>query len=326
VKFIGLSDIGPPMPARLSLRALRCFVAAAETGSITAAASRVHVSQPALSETISRLEADLGVPLFLRRQSRGLALTVAGDRFLVQARNLLAHAEDVERFADGMGDRVAGEIRIGCFVTLAPFVLPALLAGFARAYPSIAVSFEEGNQLELLERLRAGRCELAMTYAYGLGEEFVSEVLAELPPRVVVAADHPLARRRRISLRELADAPLVLLDLPHTRDYFLSLFRAVQIEPRIAHRAHTYEMARGLVARGLGYTILNAIPRQSLTYDGGRVAAVTIAEELPRTLVVSLRPKKSAPRPSVAAFADFTRRFFAVTWPTIVESTRRKQG
>lgn len=314
------------MTARLSLRSLRYFVAAAETGSITAAAARVHVSQPSVSEAIARLEADLGVQLFLRRQSRGLALTVPGDRFLVQARNLLSHADEVEQFADTMGDRLAGEIRISCFITLAPFVLPSLLAGFARAYPGISVNFEEANQLELLERLREGRCELAMTYAYGLGEEFESEVLAELPPRVVLAANHPMARRRSISLKELADAPMVLLDLPHTRDYFLSLFRSVQIEPRITHRAHTYEMVRGLVAQGLGFTILNAIPRQSLTYDGGRVAAVPIAEALPKTLAVSLRSKKVTPRPTVAAFAEFTRHFFVETWPRIVKAPRTRKA
>lgn len=313
------------MAARLSLRTLRYFVAAAESGSITAAARHVYVSQPSLSEAITRLEADLGVQLFLRRQARGLSLTVPGARFLVQARNLLSHADEVEKYADTMGDRLAGEIRVGCFVTLAPFVLPTLLGEFANAYPGVSVSFEEANQLELLERLQEGRCELAMTYAYGLGAEFVSEVLAELPPRVVVAADNPLARRRSISLRELADAPMVLLDLPHTRDYFLSLFHSVSIEPRIAHRAHTYEMARGLVARGLGFTILNAIPRQSLTYDGGRVAAVQITETLPKTLVVSLRSRRVALRPTVAAFAEFTRRFFTDSWPRIVESPRRKK-
>jgi DNA-binding transcriptional LysR family regulator len=313
------------MAARLSLRTLRYFVAAAEAGSITAAARLVHVSQPSVSEAITRLEADLAVQLFLRQQARGLTLTVPGERFLVQARNLLSHADEVERFADTMGDRLAGEIRVGCFVTLAPFVLPTLLADFARAYPGISVSFEEANQLELLEQLRQGRCELAMTYAYGLGEEFESEVLAELPPRVVVAADHPLARRRSIGLEELAEAPMVLLDLPHTRDYFLSLFRSAHIEPRIAHRAHTYEMVRGLVARGLGFAILNAIPRQTLTYDGGRVAAVPIAEELPKTLAVSLRSKKVSLRPTVEAFGEFTRRFFADTWPKIVEAPRRKR-
>lgn len=314
------------MPTRLSLRTLRYFVAAAEAGSLTGAAARVHVSQPALSEAISRLEADLGVKLFLRRQSRGLALTVPGERLLAQARDLLAHAREVERFADHMGDGLSGEIRIGCFLTLAPFMLPALLAEFAAEHPGIHVAFEEGNQQDLLGHLRQGRCELAISYAYGLGEEFESEVLAELPPRVVLAAEDPRARRRRLSLRELADAPMVLLDLPHTRDYFLSLFRSARIEPRIAYRAHTYEMVRGLVARGLGFTILNAIPRQSLTYDGGRVAAVPIEESLPKTLVVSLRSKRAPPRPTVAAFADFTRRFFARRWPAIVESSARRRA
>ena len=102
------------MPARLSLRTLRYFVAAAEAGSLTAAAGRVHVSQPSLSEAISRLEADLGVQLFLRRQSRGLALTTPGDRFLVQARNLLAHADEVERFADTMGSMIFDGFKPEC--------------------------------------------------------------------------------------------------------------------------------------------------------------------------------------------------------------------
>lgn len=299
----------------LSLRALRYFVAAAEAGSIAAAAARIPVSPPSVSAAIDQLEQDLNAQLFLRRQGRGLTLTVAGDRFLVQARNLLAHADEVARFASTMGGRHTGEIRIGCFVTLAPFVLPGLLAAFGREHPEVTVRFEEANQLELLELLRNGRSELAMTYAYGLSDEFVSEVLGELPPRVVVGAQHPLAGRRRVSLTELAREPMVLLDLPHTRDYFLSLFRSVRLEPRIAHRAHTYEMARGLVAQGLGYTILNAIPRRATTYDGRRVVALPIAETLPRTLVVSLRSKRVTVRPAIGVFAAAVRRFFAEEWP-----------
>ena len=71
--------------------------------------------------------------------------------------------------------------------------------------------------------------------------------MAELPPRAILAADHRLARRRAVSLRELVDEPMVLLDLPHSREYFLSLFRACNLEPRIVHRTRSYDMVRGLV-------------------------------------------------------------------------------
>lgn len=305
---------------QLSLRALRYFVAAAESGSVTAGARKMRVSQPSISAAIAQFEADLKVQLFVRHHAKGLSLTLAGDRLLVQARSLLAHAREVEQFAGAMGDAQRGEVSAGCFITLAPFLLPGLLSGFATRYPEIAVTVEEGNQAEVLEQLRTGRCEIALTYAYGLSDEFEAEVLAELPPRVILSPEHPLAGKRRVSLRELAGAPMILLDLPHTRDYFLSLFRSVKIEPRIAHRTHSYEMVRGLAARNLGFGILNAIPRLPWTYDGRKVVAVPIAEDLPPIYVVSLRLKRMITRPAVKLFAGFAKQHFAEVWPKLMQA------
>ncbi len=310
---------------RLSLRALRYFVAAAETGSVTSGARQVRVSQPSISAAIARIEADLKVQLFVRHHAKGLSLTLSGDRLLVQARSLLAHARELEQFAGAMGGAQRGEVSAGCFITLAPFLLPGLMAGFAERCPEIALSIEEGNQAEVLGDLRSGRCEVALSYAYGLSDEFEAEVLAELPPRIILAQDHPLARRRSVSLKELAGAPMILLDLPHTRDYFLSLFRSVKIEPRVAHRTRSYEMVRGLAARGLGFGILNAIPRLPWTYDGNKVVAVPIAEQLPNIMVVSLRLRKLATRPAVKLFADFAKQHFTEVWPKLMQSAPKER-
>ena len=95
-----MQDPLPRSIGRLSLRALRYFVAAAETGSVTGGAHQVRVSQPSISAAIARLEADLKVQLFVRHHAKGLSLTLSGDRLLVQARSLLAHAREVEQFAD----------------------------------------------------------------------------------------------------------------------------------------------------------------------------------------------------------------------------------
>jgi DNA-binding transcriptional LysR family regulator len=321
-----MQDPSARATGRLSLRALRYFVAAAETGSVTGGAQQVRVSQPSISAAIARLEADLKVQLFVRHHAKGLSLTLSGDRLLVQARSLLAHARELEQFAGTMGDAQRGEVSAGCFITLAPFLLPGLLSDFAESYPEISVNMEEGNQAEVLEQLRSGRCEVALTYAYGLSDEFEAEVLAELPPRIILAHDHPLARRRQISLKELAGAPMILLDLPHTRDYFLSLFRSVKIEPRVARRTRSYEMVRGLAARGLGFGILNAIPRLPWTYDGKKIVAVPIAEEMPNILVVSLRLKRAAARPAVSLFAQFARQHFAEVWPKLTQSAPRRRS
>ena len=311
---------------RLSLRALRYFVAAAESGSVTGGARRVRVSQPSISAAIARLEADLKVQLFVRHHAKGLSLTLSGDRLLVQARGLLAHARELEQFAGAMGGAERGEVNAGCFITLAPFLLPGLLPAFAARYPEISLDIEEGNQAEVLDSLRSGRCEVALTYAYGLSDEFEVELLAELPPKVILAQGHPLARRRKVSLKELAGAPMILLDLPHTRDYFLSLFRTVRIEPRIAHRTRSYEMVRGLAARGLGFGILNAIPRLPWTYDGNKIVAVPIAEDLPNILVVCLRLKKLATRPAVKIFAEFAKRHFAEVWPKLMQTQPKRRA
>lgn len=312
--------------ARLSLRALRYFVAAAEAGSVTAGAHRVRVSQPSISAAIAQLEADLNVQLFVRHHAKGLSLTLPGDRLLVQARSLLAHAREVEQFAGTMGGLQGGEVSAGCFITLAPFLLPGLLAGFAERHPEVALTMHEGNQAEVLEDLRSGRSEVALSYAYGLSAEFEADVLAELPPRIILAHDHPLARRRTISLKELAGAPMILLDLPHTQDYFLSLFRSVKIEPHVAHRTLSYEMVRGLAARGLGFGILNAIPRLPWTYDGNRIVAVPITEDLPNILVVSLRLKKMAARPAVVRFAQFAKQHFAEVWPRLMQAPPKRRS
>ncbi len=314
-----------PPATRLSLRALRYFVAAAEAGSVTAGAKQVQVSQPSISTAIAQLEADLKVQLFVRHHAKGLSLTLPGDRLLVQARSLLAHARELERSAGAMGGVQGGEVSAGCFITLAPFLLPGLLARFVERHPEIALTIQEGNQAEVLEHLRSGRCEVALSYAYGLSDEFEADVLAELPPRIILAEDHPLARRRSVSLKELAGAPMILLDLPHTRDYFLSLFRSLKIEPRVAHKTRSYEMVRGLAARGLGFGILNAIPRLPWTYDGKKVVAVAISEDLPNILVVSLRLKKVVARPAVQLFANFAKRHFAEVWPKLMQTSPKRR-
>jgi len=294
----------------LSMRLLRHFVATAECGGLTAASAALHVSQPSLSASIAELESLVNAQLFIRHPGRGLALTVAGDRFLVQVRNLLAHVAEVERFGASLGQAEAGMLRVGCFQTLAPFLMPRLLADFATEFPAINLRHEEGHQEELLEKVRAGQIDLALTYMYGLSEEFSTDLLAELPPRLVVSIEHRFARRKCVSLREIASDPMVLLDLPITRDYFIGLFRSVNLEPHVVHRTRSYEMVRAYVGRGLGFSILNAMPALP-TYDGSKLVALRIEENMPKTLIVAVRSKRVTARPSVERFREYLERYFA---------------
>ncbi|MBL8671120.1 MAG: LysR family transcriptional regulator [Alphaproteobacteria bacterium] len=286
---------------QLRLKQLAYFAAAAESLNVSIAAAALNVSQPAVSAAIAEIERRYGTQLFLRRHARGLTLTPAGQRFLAASRALLAHAREVEASFVAEADEPAGIVSAGCFVTLAPYVMPRLLASLAQAHPAIEVDMIEGNQEELQAALRDGRIEIAVTYDYGPAEALAASPLALLPPRAVLPARHPLARRRRVAMAELAPLPLVLLDMPHTRDYFSGLFAAAGILPRIARRTRSYELARALVGRGLGYTILNAVPGTAATYDGGAVAVRPLADPLPPIRVVAVRAAEHPPRRAVRA-------------------------
>ena len=295
----------------LSFRTLEYIVTTADTGSVTEAARQLNVSQPSVSSAIAHMEAELGAQIFIRHHARGMTLTVAGRRFVGEARLLLNHAREFGRNALALGDSLAGGITVGSFVTLATRFMPGLLAEFSQRMPGIMVNLEEGNQKEILDGLVSGRFEMALSYAYALTEEVAGELLAELPPYVLVSAEHPLAGRADVSLSELANEPFILLDLPHSREYFFNLFLICKIEPRIVYRSHSYELIRGLVGHGHGYTIHNAVPGTTFGYDGTRISVLPIRELLPPVQVMSLSLRRHTLRPAAQKFADYLREAFA---------------
>lgn len=296
-----------------SLRQLRYFVAAAEHGEVSAAARALSISQPSVSAAIADLEGQFGVQLFLRRHAQGMALTPAGRRLLPEARSLLDHAREFESGAAGLGQALAGTLEVGCFVTIAPFFVPRLLSGIRARHPGMDVRVTEGHHEELPRGLKSGAFELALLYDYAVGadRDLVAEPLAEFQPYILLPKGHRLARAAKLSLADLAREPLVLLDLPSTREYFLSRFIALGIEPLVAHRTPSYEMVRCLVANGHGYSMLNMRPAEDLTYDGKRLVCRPIKDPLVPARVVLVRLAGATQTRRAAIFAEFTRDFFA---------------
>ncbi|MFT4082779.1 MAG: LysR family transcriptional regulator [Nocardioides sp.] len=270
---------------------LRYFAAAAEHGSMTIAARELVVSQSAVSTAIAQLEKGLGVQLLLRHHARGLALTAAGREFYAELRGYLAHTQELADSATNAGQALVGELVIGCFDTLAPFWLPTLVAEYGRRHPGVEVRALEDEHSALKRALRGGECEVALMYGYDLGEDLVPTVVGVAPPHVVLAADHPLAGGATVALADLAEEPMVLLDLPHTNTYFRSLFAELGIEPQVRHRTRGYETVRAMVAAGHGYAVLNQRPAHDLTYAGGRVVALPIREELAPLDIVLARAR-----------------------------------
>ncbi len=209
-----------PRTPDVTLIQLRYFVKAASHLSMTKAADELRIAQSAVSAAVSQLEHQIGTQLFIRHRARGLVLTAGGEEMLRDTRALLDHLDEVLDGASGHVDQIRGRVRLACFVTLGPFILPRLIAQLGEEHPELHVDVIETEAHAMRTALRNGSAEVALTYDLGLGAGVASEVLGVARPYVALARDHPLAQSGVVDLADLADEPMVLLDLPESREYF----------------------------------------------------------------------------------------------------------
>lgn len=301
----------------ISIAQLIYFVHAAEQGSMTAAADELFVAQSAVSTAIGQLEARLGTQLFIRRRAKGLELTADGQELLVRARHILTSIRDA---VDSVSpDALSGVLKTACFKTLAPFHLPPIWARLADRHPQLHAQVTELDCPETLTALKERRIDVALTYDITSDPAVHYEALQQRPAYIGVSPDHPLASRPTISLHELADEPFILLNLPASREYFLNAFASNRVTPRIAFEFESFETVRGMVAGGHGYTILNQVPSNELTYTGLPIAAVPIMEPV-RALHVVLAYRADEPMTAKA------RAFAAIAREVVTEGTRETSG
>ncbi|QYX57424.1 LysR family transcriptional regulator [Roseovarius sp. SCSIO 43702] len=290
--------------ADFTLKQLEYLLACVDEGSVAGAAARLNVSQPTISVAIAKLEARLGVQLLLRHHAQGVTLTGAGADLVPMARNLVAQAEDLGRAAQEAGQGVRGRLRVGALSTLAPKVLPRVIRVMGERHPGVAVDIREGGQAEILRSLYAGRLDLAVLYDIDLPPDLALETMPAQSPYVALPEGHRLAEREEIALEDLVDEPLILLDMPPSRDFFLNFFRARGLEPRIAQTSPSMEVVRGLVAQGLGYSILVTRPAGDLSYDGRRLIIRALRDCPTQSAIVIARPGGLRETRAMAAFTE----------------------
>ncbi len=294
-----------------TLRQLTYFVAAADHGSVAKAARALNVSQPSVSMAIAKLESLFGVQLFLRHHAHGVSTTPAGRPLLAEARSVLAHAGELAESARGLGAGVTGRLDVGCYLTLAPFFMPRIVAGFIKAHPDVAIALHEGHQDELLDGMAAGRHTVALIYDVDLPGHVEVEALVDLPPYALLPAGHALAASPTAALADLVREPLVLLDVPPGREYFTSLFTRAGLEPDIRFRSASIETVRGMVASGLGVSLLVTRPAGDLAYDGQGVACRPLSDPVEPGHIVLARLAQARPTRLVETFAAHCRAYFA---------------
>ncbi|MER5881278.1 LysR family transcriptional regulator [Streptomyces sp. NPDC001910] len=242
----------------MDLRRLEYFVAVAEERNFTRAAERVHISQSGVSAQIRRLERELGAELF-DRTGRTATLTVAGKAALGPARAALAAAEAVGQAVGQVTGLIRGRLTVGMVTgcTIAP--LFDALAAFHEAHPGVDISLLEDTSDRLLEEVRAGVVDLALVGTATAAPDGL-ERLTIISERLVAAVPHghPLAERRRVTLRDLTDHPIVCMPAgTGLRTVFDRACAAQGLQPAIALQASAADAIVDLAARGLGVAVLS---------------------------------------------------------------------
>jgi hypothetical protein len=165
------------------------------------------------------------------------------------------------------GDELTGPLVVGCFVTLAPTVLPLLLAEFGQLNPQVTVDFVEGNQDQFKDALPGGEIDTAVMYDMGHLQDLDRIVVYQARAVPLVGRGHPLAGHPTVTLEQLVSDSLILFDQPPSTDYAMSLFNARGLVPNVRHRTHAYELTRSIVACSIGYAILVQRPPNELSYE-----------------------------------------------------------
>lgn len=291
-----------------TLRQLEYFVACVDHRSIAAAAKVLNVSQPTISVAIAKLEDQFGIQLLMRHHSQGVSATPNAEKILQSARNLLSHAQDLQNHAASTSTTVSGALRLGSFSALAPTILPSILSAFAQDYPDVGLHLKEGSQEKLISGLYEGHLEMALLYDIDLPDDLRYVELAQRYPYVALAEGHPLADRADVSLAELAAFPFILLDVVPSRSYFLGLFSAAGVDPKIAYSSPSLELVRGMVGQGLGYSVLVTRPKGDLTHDGHRLVIKPLRDATAPSRIVLASHHNLRPSRIMTCFEDVAAR------------------
>ncbi|MFJ2618669.1 LysR substrate-binding domain-containing protein [Glutamicibacter sp. NPDC087344] len=288
-----------------TLRQLQYFVAVAEAGSLSAAAGTCHISQAAMSQSMADLERAVGSQLLIRSRARGVVLTAIGTEFLHDARALVRHAEEIQGQVMERQSALAGPLVIGCYSSLAAFWVPVICEKFTAPNPGLQVKIVEGDAAELQQRMLQGHLDVVLTHTRHLVEHVEHRIVMSGHPYVLVAASHRFAGRGSVKLSELAEDDFVSLDLPTVRDNQLVNLRLSGLDPKIRWSSQSFEAVRGMVARGLGYTVLVQRPPVNLSYDGLPLAVLEIDGPVGFSDICVAYTPTTRPSQRLRAFLDF---------------------
>ena len=243
----------------MNLRDLQYLVALADHGHFSRAANACFVSQPALSMQIMKLEHHLGVQL-IERNKKTVLLTAQGEKIVTKARSILNDVKEMKLIADHAKDPMCGELKIGLFPTLAPYLLPLIMPKLAHCYPKITFFLVEAQSAALLSQLNEGSIDAAFLAAPVVEKSLTAHDLFEEEFYLAVSKAHSLAHLPVITADDLNKKELLLLEEGHCmRDQALSLCQYMAASETQDFRATSLETLRHMVIANAGITLMPAL-------------------------------------------------------------------
>jgi DNA-binding transcriptional LysR family regulator len=266
-------------------------------GSFSAAADSLHLSQSAVSQQVATLEREVGQPL-LERTSDGPKLTTAGEVLVSHADAVIARLDEAERELAEIAGMESGRLRLMSFPTASATLVTRAMSEFNRRFPNVELQFSEGEPEDSIPALRRGDIDIAVAFDYpgfpeDYGRDTETELILEEPMRVALPPGHPLAASKTVKVEALADEDwLCGRAASSCRELVLNVCRESSFEPRIAYESDDYQVIKGLVAAGLGVTLL---PELAGTHPGVEMRDIAPKVPLRRVWAVTREAASRSP-------------------------------
>ncbi|BFM48678.1 LysR family transcriptional regulator [Marinomonas sp. THO17] len=263
----------------MSLKQIRYFIAIAETGSVSAAASAVYISQSTLTTAIKQLEEELGVSLF-ERHSKGMELTHSGHQFLRQAYLIMGSVENAKRSLQQTTDDVSGVLNVGVTNMVAGYYLADLVARFKRVYHNISVRVVEDEREYIEHLIIGGELDVAVLMLSDLDNHFAfnTEVLTYSRYHIWLPPEHPLLKEESLNMKSVLEEPQILLSTDEMERRIRAIWEAQRVVPNIAMKSSSVEAVRSFVSAGMGVAVMPEMAYRPWSVEGDRVEAKQILD------------------------------------------------
>src|ERR1700734_2609998 len=269
----------------MELQQLRYVCAIADTGNFSRAAERCQVAQPSLSQQVLKLEEDLGAKLF-DRLGRSVRVTDAGRAFISRARAILEQMDEARSSVVANNADLRGSVAIGVIPTVAPYLIPAYTAAFAKKYPDAKVRIVEDMTSVLVEGLRDLSIDIAILALPLRHKDLELFPIRTEPLFAVLKKDHPRASAKSLALKDLRGESFVMLRDGHCfRDLSMGACMRARVTPNIAFESGQFSSLLGMVAAGVGVSL---VPEMAIDRNVGcRYVRLTDAQAT-RTIVAAM--------------------------------------